>query len=76
MVNQDSLLERSIFLKKLNEPCNFVFIENFRKTFSSGDIQDTEDVLMLSFPSFIIKTEEVSPNKRDNVKSLFGPQGV
>lgn len=76
MVNEDLLLEGSVFFKEFNEPSDFIFIKDFGKDFSSGNIEHSEGVLVFSFPSLIVETEEESIDKRKDIESLFSLQGI
>jgi len=76
MVNQDLLLEGSVLFEQFNQPRDSVFINDFSKTFTSSNIQKTEEILVFGFPLLVVQSKEVSPDKRDNVESLFGSQGI
>lgn len=76
MVDQDLLLEGSVFFEQFNQPGDSVFIDDFSKTFTSSNIQKTEEILVFSFPPLVVQSKEVSVDKRDEIESLFGSQGI
>jgi len=54
MVNQDLLLEGSVFFEQFDQPVESVIINDFSETFTSSNIQNTVNILVFGFPFLVV----------------------